>query len=75
MRVLLCKKKRDRLTGRFFFVVRNAVKFRASRKECVLKIPQAIMRVAKWRIGSRVAVSEEHGSLVLRSVFANVNKK
>lgn len=69
MLVLSCKKKRNRLTGRFSFVVRNAVKFRTSRKEYVLKIPQAIMRVVKWHIGSRVAVSAEHGALVLRGRF------
>lgn len=70
MLVLSCRKMRNRLTGSFSFLVRNAVKFRTSRKEYVLKIPQAIMRVVKWHIGNRVAVSAEHGALVLRRSFA-----
>lgn len=70
MRMLSCNKKRNRMTGRFFFVVRNAIKFRASRDEYVLKIPQAIMRVAKWHIGSRVVVSVESGALILTNCFA-----
>lgn len=68
MVLLMCKKRRSRLTGRFIFVVRNAVKFRPVQDDYALKIPDAIMRAAGWRKGTKVNLSVDNRTLTLSNL-------
>lgn len=62
---LVCKKKRNRLTGKFSYQVWSAIKFRPVQDDYVLRIPRPILREAGWHKGSRVSVSVKGRALIL----------
>jgi hypothetical protein len=66
MPILSCKKRRNRLNGRFSYVVRNAMKHRPARKDYVLKIPDQIRRAAGWQVGMRIELLFDSGTLILQ---------
>lgn len=65
MLLMTCKRIRNRLTGRFSYVVKNCVKYRRMRKDYVLKISSAILRAGEWRVGDELSFSVRGRAVVI----------
>lgn len=66
MSLLTFKKTRNRLTGKFFYIVKNALAYRSLRKDWVLRIPRAILKTAKFHVGDCVDFSVKNDTLFMR---------
>lgn len=73
MSLLQYKKKRRRLSGKFFYVLKKAIVFNRAKNDWFLRLPKEILRLMNLRYGSKIDMSAEGTSVVLTTV--NLNKK
>lgn len=59
------KKTRNRLTGRFSYVLMNCIKYRPVQKDYVLKIPPVIRKITKWHVGKKLNFEVKDGVIVV----------
>lgn len=70
MALLTFKKTRNRLTGKFFYIVKNAIAYRFVRKDWVLRMPRVILKIVRFHVGDRVDVVVKNGTLFMRKLPA-----
>lgn len=68
MSLLQFKKKRNRLSGKFAYTIKNAIAFNRVRNRWMVRIPTEILKASALRIGSRVDVRAEGKELVIEKL-------
>lgn len=73
MSLLQLKKKRDRLSGKFSYVLKNSVVFNRAKNKWFLRFPKEILRLMKLHPGSKVDASSEGKFLIIAT--KNMSRK
>lgn len=71
MSLLKIKKRRIRISGKFSYTIKNAIVFNRVRNMWLLRMPRTILRAASFRVGMRVRVSVNNGTLTVTKTTAS----
>lgn len=65
MASLQCTKKRNRLSGKFTYTVRNAFALNRTSNQLMLRIPAEILKLSALRFGDRISMTQVGDALVI----------
>lgn len=73
MSLLQFKRKRNRISGKFSYVLKNSLVFSRTKNKWFLRLPNEILRVMKLHVGSLIDASSDAEFLII--VTKNMSKK